>query len=58
MFIYIYIYIFLICEITVWYEKNNSIIMRTQRIIKRIIFVLFFYKKSNFKKIRKNIAHI
>jgi len=41
IYIHIHIYFFLFCKITVWYKKNNNIIMRTQKIIKRIIFILF-----------------
>jgi len=46
---YICIYTFLFYKIIVWYKRNN-IIMRTQKIIKRIIFAFFFTKKSNLKK--------
>jgi len=45
---YFYIHIFLFCNITVWYKKNNNIIMKIQKIIKRIIFILFLLQKIKF----------
>jgi len=47
--IYPYIYSLLFCKITVWYKQINNIIMRTQKIIKKIIFA-FLLEKIKFKK--------
>jgi len=57
-YVHIYPYIaFLFCKNIVRYKKNNSIIiMRTQKIIKKIIFA--FFTKSLLKKIRKNYSYI
>jgi len=54
MFIYIYIY-FLFCKITVWYKKNNSIIMKIQKIIKRINFCIVSFSKSQVLKNKKEL---
>jgi len=45
---YISIYTFLFRKIIVWYKKNNNIIMKAQKIIKRIIFALFLLQKVKF----------
>jgi len=55
MFIYIYVYFF-VCKITVWYKKNNSIIKRTQQIVK-IIFTLFLLQKAKLKNKKKLLIY-
>jgi len=46
---FIFIYTFWFCKFTVWYKKNNNIIMKTQKIIKRIILALFLLQKVELK---------
>jgi len=47
----IYIYIYFLFVKLLFDKKNNSIIMRTEKIIKKIIFALFLLQKVKLKKL-------